>query len=234
MKASLATWSAMAVALSLTACDRQPAAAPQEAAAAASTAELALNELAPTAAGSEPAVASLPAASPEEQLAYEREEQRYVTDPNAQWAVSAKASSSVGESEASKPQTLSEALAWRATGVADGRTWSNGAEQRKGRGVDWLELGFERAVQTSEVRAVLTGVGAVRALVRVDVIEEGGVYHTVWEGSSDVQPDARGPRTWFIRKFEKTPYKVQGVKLSFLNEANSEPKEVDAIQLVGR
>ncbi len=46
--------------------------------------------------------------------------------------------------------------------------------------------------------------------------------------------DRRGPRTWFVRQFERTPNKVQGVKLLFLNEANSEPKEVDAVQLVGQ
>jgi hypothetical protein len=232
MKATHGVWSVMALAWLLAACDRQQPPAVSDAVAAASAAEVGLNELGPTGAGAMPEPVVV--VSPEQQQAYEQEEQRYATDPSAQWAVSGQASSSAGESAASKPQTMSEALAWRATGAVDGRTWSNGAEQRKGRGVDWLEVGFDHAVQTSEVRAVLVGAASVRSIVRVDVIEEGGIYHTVWEGSSDVLPDVRGPRTWFVRQFEKTPYKVQGVKLLFLNEANSEPKEVDAVQLVGR
>ncbi len=186
MRAVQAMGTVLALMLTLTACERQPWPSSGAASGASSAASAmgeaqrdALSGLAPTSAGGDNTWADLPAVSPEDQAAYEQQEQRFATDPEGQWAVSAKASSSLNESAASKPRTLSESQAWRATGAIDGRTWSNGAEQRKGRGVDWLELNFERAVHASEVRVVMVGAGAVRSLVRMDVIEEGGLYRTV-------------------------------------------------------
>lgn len=194
--------------------------------------ETSLDALPATAAGlplaSEPPA---PEVSPQERAAYAAMEDRYLGDAGAQWAVSAKASTSLGERDKAAPGTYMESRAWRAAGVADGNTWANDPQNG---GVDWLELGFASAVRTSEIRVVLVGKAAVVAITRVDVIEEGGQPHTIWEGPSEVLPDRRGNRTWFVRQFEKTPYKVQGVKLTFANLMAPGPKEVDAVQLVGR
>jgi len=45
--------------------------------------------------------------------------------------------------------------------------------------------------------------------------------------------DERGSRTWFVRSFEKTAYKVKAVKLTIANSVARGYKEVDAVQLVG-
>ena len=171
----------------------------------------------------------LPTVSPEAKKAYQDMEDSYVVDTGAQWALSAKASSTYGEVGDAKPISMMDSRAWKATGPVDGNTWCNNSENS---GVDWLELGFERPVYTDEVRVVLHGKASVESITRLDVIEENGQYHTIWEGPSDVRQDERGNRTWFVRKFEKTPYKVTGVKLTFANRASSGYKEVDAVQLV--
>jgi hypothetical protein len=86
-------------------------------------------------------------------------------------------------------------------------------------------------VAATELRVVLTdGVGAVSKL---ELIDEAGAAHEVWSGTDETKPDRRGPRTWLVRTFEKTPYKAAGVKISFANAVVSGYKEVDAVQLVG-
>jgi hypothetical protein len=221
------------LALALAACDRSlPVAGSAEAAHGASATE-ALDSLPPTAAGNLPAAAESrgSAVSPQDRSAYAAMEDQYMGDSVAQWAVSAKASTSFGERGEVAPGTYMESRAWKATGQVDGNTWSN---DQKNSGVDWLELGFAHAVRTGEIRVVMVGKAAVMAITRVDVIEEGGQPHTIWEGPSEVLPDQRGNRTWFVRQFDKTPYKVLGVKLTFGNQIAPGFKEVDAVQLVGR
>ncbi len=223
---------AVALAWSLSACDqvRQAgdASAP-DAQAAASQADL--SSMAPTGAGM-PGVldAPQPQVSPEAQRAFQAMEDAYLTDPHAQWALSAKASSTLDEAGSEHPLNPMDSKVWRATGQPDGSAWSNASQS--GSGVDWLEVAFERPVQTGEIRVVMQGRAAVEAITRVDVIEEGGQYHTIWEGPSDVREDVRGNRTWFVRRFETTSYKVGGIKLTFANHASPGYKEVDAVQLV--
>lgn len=227
MKACALALSVMA--LVLCACDQQQPAAVASASASQISADVPFDDLAPTGAGLPDE--SQPQVAPEALQAYQQMEAQYMADPAAQWAVSATASSSQGEVAASQPLVFVERLVWRATGAADDRTWRNGQPDE---GVDWLEVGFERAVQTDEIRVAMKGRAAVGAITRVDVIEEGGQYRTLWEGRSDVLPETRGDRTWFVRRFERTPFKVQGVKLIFANHAAPGYKEVDAVQLVGR
>lgn len=54
-----------------------------------------------------------------------------------------------------------------------------------------------------------------------------------WTGLSDVQPDHRGPRSWFVKAFAKTSGEIKAVKVTFANSVESGQKGVDAIQLVG-
>lgn len=187
-----------------------------------------LHGLPPTSAGVDAVSSDV---SQEARRAYQVMEDAYVTDPHAQWALSAKASSTLDDPNGEAPVTPMDSKVWRATGQADGSAWSNASQ--RGSGVDWLEVAFERPVRTSEVRVVMQSRAAVEAITRVDVIEEGGQYHTIWEGPSDVREDLRGNRTWFVRRFEPTAYKVGGIKLTFANHASPGYKEVDAVQLVG-
>jgi hypothetical protein len=48
-----------------------------------------------------------------------------------------------------------------------------------------------------------------------------------------VKADNRGSRTWFVRKFEKTAYPVNAVKITIANDVQRGYKVVDAVQLIG-
>lgn len=82
-------------------------------------------------------------------------------------------------------------------------------------GFDWLEAGFAKPVAATEVR------------------DAQGQWHTVWSGLSDVKEDKRGSHTWFLRSFEKTPYRANAVKVTIVNNVERGYKVVDAVQLVG-
>ncbi len=60
-----------------------------------------------------------------------------------------------------------------------------------------------------------------------------GQWNTVWSGISDGKVDRRGPRTWFVRTFEKTSYPVSAVKITIANNVEPGLKSIDAVQLVG-
>lgn len=218
--------------LALAGCKKKPAEA--ETAAAASTP--------PAATAPAPAPAPAPAAEPAEMTREQREaaekkakleyatmEDGYLNDAQAQWASSAKASSSFNEKK--PPDDPKESRAWRATGRIDGNTWS---QAQPDIGMDWLELGFDKPVQATAVRAVFTNSDAVEALAKVELIDEAGAAQTVWSGVSEDKRDKRGPRTWLIKTFPKTATKVKAVKLTFANNVSSGYKEVDAVQLVGQ
>ena len=81
------------------------------------------------------------------------------------------------------------------------------------------------------VRVVVND-NAAASITRVELIDAAGTAHPAWSGISDVKQDERGPRTWFVRTFDATPYPVRAVKLTFANNVASGYKEVDAVQLV--
>jgi hypothetical protein len=188
-----------------------------------------------------PAPAAAPAAEPAETTPEQREAARkkaaleyatmedgYLNDPQAQWASSAKASSSFNEK--TTPDDPKDSRAWRATGRIDGNTWSQAQQDI---GMDWLELGFDKPVHATAVRAVFTGDHAVQAITKIELIDEAGTAQTVWSGVSEDKYDKRGSRTWLVKTFPKTATKVKAVKLTFANNVSSGYKEVDAVQLVG-
>jgi hypothetical protein len=161
-------------------------------------------------------------------LEYAQLEDRYLNDAKGQWATAAKASSSFGSAGKEPEGSHSSNTPWQATGAPNGDGWSNDHQDM---GIDWLELTYERPVAATELRAVLTsGVGAIS---KVELRDEAGGFHEVWSGADDTVADRRGPRTWFVRTFEKTPYKAVGIKLSFANAVVRGYKEVDGVQLVG-
>jgi hypothetical protein len=167
---------------------------------------------------------------PSDVMAYEAMEQSYQAEPSGQWGVSSRAGSSVGDEPTDTVGYGQRNGPELATDKPDGQYWRN---QHDNQGVDWLEVGYGRSVQATEVRVVMNGRAAVGGITRVDLIDDAGQPHTIWAGASDVSTETRGPHTWFVRKFDKTPYKVNAVKLSFGNAVFPGAKRVDAVQLIG-
>lgn len=214
--------------LALAGCKKKPAEAET---AAASTPPAATSPAPAPAPAAEPAELTdeqREAAAKKARLEYATMEDGYIHDPKGQWASSAKASSSFNEKEA--PADPKETRAWRTTGGIDGNTWSQAQQDV---GMDWLQLGYDKPVNASELRAVFTSNEAVEAITKVELIDEAGAAQTVWSGLSEAKADKRGDRTWFVKTFPKTATKIKAVKLTFANNVSSGYKEVDAVQLVG-
>ena len=159
-------------------------------------------------------------------LEYGAMEDQYLNDARAQWASSAKASSTFGDQDGKTPSESS--LAKNVIGPVDGKGWTNNHQDI---GFDWLELGFDKPVSATEVRAVFAD--GVEAVNKVELQDTDGRWFTVWSGLSEIARDERGSRTWFVRSFEKTAYKVKAVKITLANNVERGYKEVDAVQLVG-
>lgn len=177
---------ALSCLLALAACNKKPS---EEAVATATPAEA-------TAPAAEPTAEERERAEKEAKLAYSMMEDQYINDTKAQWATSAKASSTFGEKGDSMPKTPEESRAWKATGKPDGYEWS---QLNHDTGMDWLELGFATPVQATAVRAVFISSEAVESIAKVELIDVSGATIPVWSGLSDVKPDQRGDRTWFVR-----------------------------------
>ena len=160
-------------------------------------------------------------------LAYAEMEDRYLNDAAGQWAATARASSTYGDEDGRTPDPANGPT--QATGAPDTDAWSNNHQDL---GFDWLETGFARPAQASELRIVFPSGGA-EAVTKLELQDTGGAWHTVWSGVSDVARDRRGTRTWFVRAFERTPYTVKAAKITFANNVERGYKEVDAVQLVG-
>lgn len=220
------TFIALCCVLALAACNPKPA---EEAAVPAAPAPAPAAEAPAAVAPAEPTEEQRIAAEKQAMLDFAQMEDRFLNDTQGQWAASAKASSSFGE-KGDAPRTPEESLAWQATGKVDGSDWS---QLEQDVGLDWLELGYAKAVNATAVRGVFTNAAAVNAITKVEVIDETGTSTVVWSGVSDVQPEQNGPRTWFVREFPKTGTKIQSVKLTFANNLAAGYKSVDAVQLVG-
>jgi len=191
--------------------------------------------------GTAPAAAPAATTPPAEQTPEQREqarkkelleygvmEDKYINDPRAQWATEAKASSTFNPASNTKPEDPNRPE--RAVGAADGNSWTNGSTDK---GFDWLELAYATPVNATDVRVVVSDGQGVEALNKVELQDTDGAWHTAWEGVNDVKRDARGNRTWFVRSFNKTAYKVKSVKITYANNLQHDYKIVDAVQLVG-
>jgi hypothetical protein len=213
----------VAVALALTACGKKPV--EQTAVAPAPVATAAPAAATPTAATGEISPEAAELAHKQGLLEYGIMEDKYINDPRGQWAASATASSSFGEQDKKEYNVPT-----MAAGKIDGKTWINNNQDI---GFDWLSLGYDKPVSATEVRIVFESGGGVEAVNKIELIGTDGTAHTVWTGISDVKRDQRGGRTWFVRKFEASPYKVKGVKVTIANNVQSGYKTIDAVQLVG-
>jgi hypothetical protein len=160
-------------------------------------------------------------------LDYATMEDQFINDGRGQWASAGKASSTFGQSTGS----VSDAnKAGNIVGKPDGSTWTNDNQDM---GMDWLEADFSKPVHAHALRVVFHSDAGVEAVSKLELQDEQGDWHTAWSGLSDAKRDDRGPRTWFVREFEKTPYKVKSAKITIANNVQSGYKVIDAIQLVG-
>lgn len=204
------------------------------------SAEVASSEPAPVATAPAPVVnkaepiAVEPTAEQREQekkkalMDYAKMEDQYLNDTKAQWGSSAKASSTFGDEGSSGASPYN--MAANVKGGVDGKSWTNG---RQDIGFDWLEVNYDKPVSASEVRIVFDDGKGVESINRIELQSVEGKWNTVWDGISDQKGDKRGNRTWFVRSFEKTTYKVKAVKITIANNLERGYKTIDAVQLVG-
>jgi hypothetical protein len=161
----------------------------------------------------------------QEKLDFATMEDKFMTDPLAQWASDASASGSYGSPEPSKYHLPAKLI-----GATDGEYWQN---KTNNIGFEWVQADYARPVFATEVRLVVTGGDGVGAINKVELQDTDGKWHDAWTGLSEVKRDNRGPRTWFVRTFPKTAYKVKSVKYTIANNVQEGSKEFDAAQLVG-
>ena len=227
-------WTLIAVActLALAGCKKKPAEAEHPATAAQAQPAPAATAAATPAPQpqAEPTQEQRRAAEAKAKLDYATMEDGYINDPKAQWASSARASSAFNETPEKAKENPQASRAWYTTGAPDGKQWM---QLHQDIGMDWIELSYAQPINATQVRAVLTSGDAVRSIAKVELIDEGGAAQAVWSGVSDVAPEKRGNRTWFVKSFPKTAAKIKAVKLTFANAVSSGYKEVDAVQLVG-
>lgn len=206
------------------------------------SAEVAASEVAPVVSTTVPAsapkkaepISSEPTEEQREQekkkalMDYAKMEDQYLNDTKAQWASSAKASSTFGEEGSSGPSPYN--VASNVKGGVDGKAWTNG---RQDIGFDWLEVNYEKPVAATEVRIVFDDGKGVESINKIELQSVDGKWNTVWDGISDQKADRRGNRTWFVRSFDKTDHKVKAVKVTIANNLERGYKTIDAVQLVG-
>jgi hypothetical protein len=177
---------------------------------------------------SAPAAAEAP--SPEairkrSQIDWALKQDEIKNDPNGQWAVDAKASSSYNDAQGTAHYSPSQATgAPNVEGYGDNPSaWM---PKTPNGGIEWLDLRFAKPVHATAVRVREScGSGAV---IKVEVFDEQGAAHTVWSGIDPTQD-----LNYFTVEFPRTPYKASRVKVTLATNTVSGYKEIDAVQLVG-
>jgi hypothetical protein len=181
---------------------------------------------APATPAAEPTADQAETAERQAKLDYGTMEDKYINDPRGQWASSGNASSTYGDPKPDEGTMAKTSL----VGAPDDKHWINKSQDV---GFEWAEFGYEKPVQATEVRLVINDGEGAEAISKVELQDTEGKWTTVWSGLSDVKRDRRGNRTWFVRTFEKTPYKVKAVKYTIANNVQRGYKYFDAAQLVG-
>lgn len=226
---------ALVTALTLTACRNEAAsdaspAASDPAVDATATDTAAPLQTAPDAAA-EPTAED--AAALEKQRAIDRAlaEQVLLEDPNGQWATAARASSTYATLIKSDTNDRTPEAA---TGAPDAQ--STGYEslgwqpEKDSAGIEWLELDYANPVHATAVR--VRQINAPGAIIRIELIDEAGARHTVWQGRDDTAYESN-QIGWLERTFDRTDYKAKGVRLTLATNAVSGHESIDAVQLVG-
>lgn len=146
-------------------------------------------------------------------------------DPAGQWAASATASSTY--SDAAGQARFS---AWQATGAPNvdqegdnGNAW---ASKTPDAGIEWINLGFTKAVAATGLRIrESAGAGAV---IKVELIDPQGGVHPLWSGK-----DPTKGLNYLMLTFPKTDFKVDHVKITLATNLVPGWNEIDAVQLLG-
>jgi hypothetical protein len=146
-------------------------------------------------------------------------------DPNGEWAIQAKASSTYNEAQGTASYSANQA-----TGVPnvdryadDGNAW---APKTADGGIEWLDLKYPKPVHATEVRVREScGSGSV---VKVEIFDEQGTAHAVWQGN-----DPTTELNYLVAKFPKTAFKTDRVKVTLATNVVPGWNEIDAVQLVG-
>ena len=175
----------------------------------------------------QPTQAQSDLAEKQAKLDYATMEDGYLNDAHGQWAQSATASSVFGDDQGKTPSEGN--LASNIAGKPDGRSWTN---NRQDMGFDSFQAAFAKPTVATGVRLVCNEY-AIRSITKLELQDPTGQWSTVWSGISDIQPEKRGPRNWFVKAFPKTAAPIQAVKATFANNVASGYKEVDAVQLIG-
>lgn len=218
---------AIAVAVLLSGCAKQENADdPAAAADAAATTEAAT--AAPPAAAPDAAEEDPEAAKKRKQVEFALAEEAVVNDARGQWATTAKATSSYNDAQ--EPASYS---AFQATGAPNvpgfgdsGNAW---CPKDSDAGIERLEVGFGKPVNATEIRVRQNS--APGAIIKVELVDEAGKPHTVYEGVDATKYDEFN--FWFKAAFEKTPYKATGARITLATNAVSGWNEIDAVQLIG-
>ena len=170
-------------------------------------------------------------ANKEKMIKFALEEEKIINDDKGQWAIDADASSTYASDKKNKEAGWHQNQMTGKPNVEhygdDGRAW---ASEEADKGIEWVKVSFPKAVYATELRVRQTyNPGAI---IKVDLIDESGKSHTVWEGSDKTKYE---PNTvqWFISKFGKTDYKTKTVKLTLACNAVQGWNEIDAVQLIG-
>lgn len=227
----------LVLAMTLSACGKKEEAAPAPEA-APPAAQTALPAPAPEAPAPAPAPAATeptsdPAADAKAAaIAAALAEEALVSDPRGQWAASATASSTYGGDKS--PSSTTAYSPSRATGAPDveryGDNGSSWAPETADKGIEWLEVTFAKPVHATEIR--IRQNNAPGAIIKIELIDEGGARHAIWEGVDD---EKYAPSTvgWLRKTFEKTPYAAAGARLTLATNAVPDWNEIDAVQLLG-
>jgi hypothetical protein len=142
--------------------------------------------------------------------------------PCEQWAASAIASSEYSSTDWSASQATGSPD-FEACSASDVHAWASS----QAAGVDWLELAYPVSVHPTEIR-VYEGYG-VSSIVKVEVMDEAGVYHTVYAAQPELLTCPRElsiPVTGILAR-------VKVVRVSVDQRSLLDWDEIDAVLLIG-
>jgi hypothetical protein len=170
-----------------------------------------------------------------ELLAPERRDVIHLPDEIHQWAISATASSSFG----GKGMNRDDQSPYSATGEPDviecGDSLFAWSPNREKMGIQWLELAYDREVFVSgaNIRQSFNP-GAV---IRVELADEEGRYHTLWEGKDPtrscpgfLQVSYESIVNNITRRM--TPFRSNRVRVTLDTDIGGW-NQIDAVELVG-
>jgi hypothetical protein len=143
-----------------------------------------------------------------------------------QWASSATASSSYtqfGEDRWSPDQTTGE------PDTAECGDYDTAWASETSTGEDWLEVTFDTPVDPTEINIYETYNPS--AVVKVEVRDENGEYHTVWEGEPELMDECPYVNNFYSES--GLGVKADTVRITLDQSVNPGWNEIDAVQLIG-